>query len=98
MPIYLFALVFSNYKCTHITNFSSNSLEGKNTSVLFQTWAPENFLKDRNENISHTLGPVIMEGFSKLLDIGYLFPKIDQVSFPGLEAQGMENWGLIIYR
>lgn len=97
MSTYLFSLVFSDYIGTGNATFISDYGDSSEPK-MFRTWASDRSKFESANNFSQTLGPPIIEHFTKLLGIGFAFPKMDQISIPMFKMGAMENWGLITYR
>ncbi|XP_063590564.1 aminopeptidase N-like [Penaeus indicus] len=87
MSTYLVAFVVSDF-----SYIASSSGEG----ILFRVWAQPSAIRQA-EYISQ-LGSKILAFYEAYFNVSYPLPKMDMVAVPELQAQGMENWGLITLR
>ncbi|XP_047471569.1 aminopeptidase N-like isoform X2 [Penaeus chinensis] len=87
MSTYLVAFVVSDF-----SYIASTSGEG----ILFRVWAQSSAIRQA-EYVSQ-LGSKILAFYEAYFNVSYPLPKMDMVAVPELQAQGMENWGLITFR
>ncbi|CAH1790172.1 unnamed protein product [Owenia fusiformis] len=86
MPTYLLAFVVCDFD-------KSEGVTANGTK--FRVWS-------RKEAVNQTtyaldIGVAILEYFEDFFDVDFPLPKQDMIAVPDFVADGMENWGLIIY-
>ncbi|XP_030376104.1 aminopeptidase N-like [Scaptodrosophila lebanonensis] len=89
MSTYL--LAYSLNQFSHI----SSQTQGPN-SIKFRTWVHSDALQ--NATYVAEVTPKILQYFEKLFEIPFPMSKLDQLIMPTFKFNGMENWGLIVYR